>query len=83
MAFSSLVFLMRVKILTYRVRCGSPLETIMAVWRASNKKKRQTVITICSELSHPTRSLSIIVCRGQEGPKGRKGTLGPDFQTDT
>ncbi len=44
------------------------------------KKVSKTAITICSRLSHPTRSLSIIVCRGQEGPKGRKGTLRPDFQ---
>jgi hypothetical protein len=33
--------------------------------------------------SHPTRSLSRIVCRGQERPKGRKGTLRPDFQAST
>ncbi len=34
--------------------------------------------------SHPTRFLSRIVCRGQEGPKGRKGgTLRPDFQANT
>jgi hypothetical protein len=33
--------------------------------------------------SHPTRSLSRIVCRGREGPKGSKGTLRPDFQANT
>ncbi len=47
------------------------------------KKVCQTAITICRELSHPTRSLSRIVCRGQEGPKGSKGTLRPDFQANT
>jgi hypothetical protein len=35
----------------------------------------QTVISIC-RLPHPTRSFNRIVCRGQEGPKGRKGTKG-------
>ncbi len=29
-------------------------------------------ITICSGLPNPSRSLSSIVCRGQEGPKGSK-----------
>jgi hypothetical protein len=48
------------------------------------KKAHQTAITICSGLSHPTRSLSRIVCRGQEGPKGSKGEyLRPDFQANT
>jgi len=41
------------------------------------KRGSQTTITICRMLSHPTRSLSRIVCREQERPKGRKGTLGP------
>ncbi len=56
---------------TYWVGCDSPLLTIMV---------SQKAITICKGLSHPTRSLSRIVCRVQEGPKGRKGTLRPDFQ---
>jgi hypothetical protein len=43
------------------------------------KKVRQTAITICSGLPHPTRSLSRIVYREQEGSKGKKGTLRPDF----
>ncbi len=44
---------------------------------------RQKAITIYRGLSHLTRSLSRIVCRGQERPKGRKGTLRPDFQAYT
>jgi hypothetical protein len=40
-------------------------------------------ITIWRGLSHLTRSLSRIVCRGQECPKGIKGTLRPDFQINT
>ncbi len=48
----------------------------MAVWHASNfKKAHQTDINICSGLSHPTRSLSRIVCRGQEGLKAVKEEL--------
>ncbi len=43
----------------------------------------QMAITIYRGLSRPTRSLSKIVCRGQEGPKVSKGTLRPDFQTNT
>jgi hypothetical protein len=39
----------------------------------------QTAITIRSRLPHPTRLLSIIVCRGQEAPKGCNGTLRADF----
>ncbi len=31
----------------------------------------------------PYRSPSRIVCRGQESPKGSKGTLWPDFQSNT
>ncbi len=34
-------------------------------------------------ITHTTRSLSRIVCIGQEGPKGSKGTLRPDFQANT
>ncbi len=55
------------------VGCDSPQLTRMV---------RQKAITFCRELSHPTRSLSRIVCRGQEQPKGRKGTLRPDFQAN-
>ncbi len=51
-----------------------PLLTIMVC---------ETAITIGRGLSHPTRSLSRIVCRGQEHPKGSKGTLRPDFQART
>ncbi len=47
------------------------------------KKECQMAITICRGLSHPHRSLSRIVCRGQEGPKSSKGTLRPDFQANT
>ncbi len=46
----------------------------------NSKKVCQTSITICRGLSHLTRSLSRIVCRGQKGPKGSEGTLRPDFQ---
>jgi hypothetical protein len=42
-----------------------------------------TLQIFCSRLSHLTRSLSKIVCRGQEGPKSSKGTLRPDFQANT
>ncbi len=59
---------------TFWVGCDSPLLTIMV---------RQKAIIICRGLSHPTRSLSRIFCRGQERPKGRKGTLRPDFQANT
>ncbi len=47
--------------------CDSPLLTIMV---------RKKAITVCRGLSHTTRSLSRIVCRGQKRPKGRKGTWG-------
>jgi hypothetical protein len=47
------------------VGCDSPLLTTMLVQKA---------ITICRGLSHLTRPLSRIVCRGQERHKGRKGT---------
>ncbi len=46
-------------------------------------KVRQTVFIICRSLSHLTRWLSRIVCRGQEGPKGSKGTLRLDLQANT
>ncbi len=36
----------------------------------------QTAITICRGLSHPTRSLSRIVCRGQQHPKAEKAPWG-------
>ncbi len=67
-------FVLFVWIQTFWVRCDSPLLTAMV---------RQKAITIYRGLSHPTRSLSRIVCRGQECPKGRKGTLRPDFQAKT
>ncbi len=78
--------------------CDSPLQIEMAVWRPFCLKSnflagcdsplltimvRQKAITICKGLSHLTRSLSKIVCRGQERPKGKKGTLRPDFQANT
>ncbi len=80
------------------VGCGSPLQIVMAVWRPfcwiQNFWVRcdsplliimvhQKAITICRGLSHPTRSLSRIVCRGKERPKGRKGTLRPDILANT
>jgi hypothetical protein len=37
-------------------------------------------IAIYRELTRLTRSLSRIVCRGQEDHKGSKGTLWSDFQ---
>jgi hypothetical protein len=37
------------------------------------------VISICSGLPNPTRSLNKIVCRGQEGLQGSKGILKPDI----
>jgi hypothetical protein len=40
-------------------------------------------ITIRRGLTHPTRSLSRIVCRGQDCPECSKGTLRPDFQANT
>jgi hypothetical protein len=55
----------------------------MAVWHALNLKRAQIDITICRGLSHLTRSLSKIVCRGQEGPNGSKGTLRPDFRVNS
>jgi hypothetical protein len=35
------------------------------------------------DLSHLTRSLSKIVCRGQEGPTYSNDTLRPDFQANS
>ncbi len=55
------------------VGCDSPLLTLMVPQKA---------ISFCRGLSHPTRSVSRMVCRGQERPKGRKGTLTPDFQAN-
>jgi hypothetical protein len=61
------------------VRCDSPLQIVMAVWppffliqtfwvRCDSPllaiMVTQMAITICRGLSHPTRSLSRIVCRG-------------------
>ncbi len=40
------------------------------------KKVHLTAITICSGLSHPTRSLSRIVCRGRSAPKAVKALWG-------
>jgi hypothetical protein len=63
---------------------NSPLQIIMAVCCASNfKKVCQTAITFCIGLPHPTKSLSRIVSRRQEGHKGSKGTLRPDIQANT
>ncbi len=59
---------------TFWVRRDSPLLTKMV---------RQKAITICREMSHLARSVSRIVCGGQQRPKGRKGTLRPDFQANT
>jgi hypothetical protein len=44
----------------------------------SFKKACQKAIAFCSGQLHLTRSLSRIVCRWQEGPKGSKGTLRSD-----
>jgi hypothetical protein len=46
-------------------------------------EERQTDVIIGRGLSHPTRSLSKIVCRGQEDPIVSKGILRPDFQANT
>ncbi len=56
--------------------CDSPLLTIVV-------RQKAITIIICRGLSHPTRSFSRIVCRGQERPKDRGGTLRPDFQANT
>ena len=52
------------------IGCDSPLQPVMAVWRASNLKNkvRHMRQTNC-------RSLGRIICRGLEGPRGSKGTL--------
>jgi hypothetical protein len=80
------------------VECDSPLQIVMAVWglfvliltfwvrRNSHLLTimvRLMAITICTGLSHTTRPLSRIVCRGKESPKGSKGTFRPDFQAST
>jgi hypothetical protein len=44
---------------------------------------RQTAITICRGLSHPTMSLSRIVYRGQEGPKGNKKIAAESERNET
>jgi hypothetical protein len=49
----------------------------MAVWRKI--KVCQAAITVYSRLPHPTKLLSRIVCRGQGGFQGKKGTLKPDI----
>ncbi len=59
--------------------CDNPLLTKTDIWHVSNLNKK-CAITICRGLSHLTRSLSRIVCRGQAGPKVSKSTLRPDFQ---
>jgi hypothetical protein len=71
------------KIWTSWVGCDSPLLKKIAVWRISNLKKwGHTAITIFRVLSYPIRSLSRIVCRGQERPKASKGMFRPDFQAN-
>jgi hypothetical protein len=51
----------------------------MAVCCASNLKKEcaKRPLLFAGGLPHQTRSLSRIVCRGQEEPKGSKDTLRP------
>jgi hypothetical protein len=44
------------------------------------KKVLQTAINFCNAPPHLSRSLSRIICRGQEGPKYSKGTLRLDLQ---
>jgi hypothetical protein len=58
-------------------RCGLAGECILYIygWKVLNP--------FCSRLSHLTRSLSRIVCKGQERPKGSKDTLRPDFHANT
>ncbi len=65
----------------FPVGCYSQLQIVMVVWHASFLKKVcQPAITIFAGLPHLTRSLSRIVFRGQEGYKGSKDTLRPDFR---
>ncbi len=63
--------------------CDSPQQIVMAVWRPGVTADNTGALNSHYYLSHPTRSLSTIVCRGQERPKGSKGTLRPDFQANT
>jgi hypothetical protein len=59
------------------------LQIVMAIWPTLKlKKSAPNGHTIIRRLSHPARSPSRIVCRGQEGHKGSKGTFRPDFQAD-
>ncbi len=55
----------------------------VSIKKVKNIPQRITAITNGNGLSHPTRSLSRIVCKGQQGPKGCKGTSRPDFQANT
>ncbi len=84
--------------LPFQSGVNKPLQIIMAVWRpfclnsnflgrvwqpSAENNGAQKAFNIYRGLSHHTRSLSRIVCRGRERPKGRKGTLRPDFQANT
>jgi hypothetical protein len=55
----------------------------VSIKKVENIPQRRTAITNGIGLSHPTSSLSRIVCKGQQGPKGCKGTSRPEFQANT
>ncbi len=67
------------------VGCDSPLHIVMAVWRPFCLNSNflglvwQPLLPIMVRL----KAFSRIVCRGQERPNGRMGTLRPDFQANT
>jgi hypothetical protein len=57
-------------------RVWEPAADYNGCWESFKFKKRSLNSLFCLQrLSHQNRSLSRIVCRGQEGPKGSKGTL--------
>ncbi len=55
----------------------------VSIKKVENIPQRITAITNGIGLSHPTSSLSRIVCKGQQGSKGCKGTWRPDLQANT
>jgi hypothetical protein len=62
---------------------GAGYDSCLARLKFMKNAAKSHYYGIFSGLTHPTRSLSKIVCRGQEGPKGSKGNLKPDFQAYT
>jgi hypothetical protein len=49
-----------------------------ACFKFYKKVRKQPLLFV--QMPHLNKSLSRIVCKRQEGPKGSKGTLRPDFQ---